>query len=481
MTPMPRALEPSGSVRAYFGWRLRHWRSARGLTQAEFGAQIASSADEVSRVELAERWPPPGLAERCDDTLGTGGELAALWPLVDAERRSEHHADAGRIHPLLAGVGRGSGAIVVMWQHGEVYVMPTRREFLELLGAGTVAGAIEPAMRTFAQQHPGALEALEASRRAGASSLGQGVIDQLAETVNGLSHRFFHTSPGVLASEAFAARLYVGALLDGKLTVSEHRDLVALAGWLAALLACLVSDLGDRRAAAAWSADALARGREAGHAELTAWAHEIRALLAFYSGRPRDAVDAAREGQTVAPNGSPVQVQLLGQELRAWARLGELDEAEATLRRAETAADALPLAATSDGLFGINAVSVPYYATTTFLALGQPQCAESHAQEVLALLPPGLHPTMAALAGVDLGLARAGLGQPDGACEAGFLALGTQRLASSVLTRADELDTALQRSYPATAAARDFHECYLEVRRVHDHVPKAITTRGSWS
>src|SRR5437667_12799964 len=85
-TDMSRWLQPSMSVRAYFGWRMRHWRRARGFTQAGLGRRLGYADSDISRVESAERWPPPDLADRCDALLDTGGELTALWPLVERER-----------------------------------------------------------------------------------------------------------------------------------------------------------------------------------------------------------------------------------------------------------------------------------------------------------------------------------------------------------------------------------------------------------
>ncbi len=469
MAGAPKQLDSTASLHAHFGWRVRTLRGDR--SGIGIAGHIKRSVSLVSRIETAEVWPTAEVAAALDEALGAGGELVALQVLVEAEREREQRETRGgcqhttsEAHPLLASVGHGSGAIVVCWRNGEVHAMPTRREFLELLGVGTAAGAIAPALRTFGQEHPGALEALEASRRAGMTSLSSGVVEQLTLTTDDFSHRFFNTAPGQLTPQVFAARLYVGALLDGKLTLGQHRELVILAGWLAALLACLVSDLGDRQAAAAWSLDALERGKEAESAELTAWAYEIRALLAFYAGRAADALNAAQAGQAIAPTGSPVMVQLLGQELRADGRLGKADEAEDAMRRAEAAARALPSAAYSDKLFGVNMVSLPYYATTAFLALDRPQQAERHVREVIADLHVDRHPTMSALAHIDLGLVLAGLGQPEGAYEAGLVALDSPRLAGSTLTRARELDAALQRRFPGIAATRDFHERYVETR-----------------
>ncbi|GLW93468.1 helix-turn-helix domain-containing protein [Actinokineospora globicatena] len=84
---MSRRLQPAGSLRAYFGWRLRHWRRARGLSQSELGARLGYGDSHLSKVESGDRWPPPDLPDRADRVLDTGGELAALWPLVERERQ----------------------------------------------------------------------------------------------------------------------------------------------------------------------------------------------------------------------------------------------------------------------------------------------------------------------------------------------------------------------------------------------------------
>lgn len=109
MSPMPRRLEPSGSLRAYFGWRLRHWRRSRGMTQDALGQRIGYDNSQVSKVESGDRWPPEDLAQRCDEVLRTGGELAGLWPLVSLERRRVTGEVPAASGPAPAG-GQGAGA-----------------------------------------------------------------------------------------------------------------------------------------------------------------------------------------------------------------------------------------------------------------------------------------------------------------------------------------------------------------------------------
>lgn len=96
--PPPRA-EPE-SARLRFGRRLRHWREARGLSQAEFGRLLGYHDSLISRVENARRWPPPGMPARADELLLADGELAELWQTVQRER--EHLGERAATRPALA-------------------------------------------------------------------------------------------------------------------------------------------------------------------------------------------------------------------------------------------------------------------------------------------------------------------------------------------------------------------------------------------
>ncbi|MEU1283313.1 helix-turn-helix transcriptional regulator [Kitasatospora sp. NPDC005856] len=97
--PPPPRTEPE-SARLRFGRRLRHWREARGLSQAEFGRLLGYHDSLISRVENARRWPPPGMPARADELLLADGELAELWQTVQRER--EHLGERAATRPPLA-------------------------------------------------------------------------------------------------------------------------------------------------------------------------------------------------------------------------------------------------------------------------------------------------------------------------------------------------------------------------------------------
>lgn len=73
-------------------------RRLRGrLSQAHLAERIHHSREYVSAVERCRRWPSREFIDRCDAALGANGELAALWPALDAERR--RRAAASRPRP----------------------------------------------------------------------------------------------------------------------------------------------------------------------------------------------------------------------------------------------------------------------------------------------------------------------------------------------------------------------------------------------
>jgi transcriptional regulator with XRE-family HTH domain len=306
VAPMPRDLEPSSSLKAYFGWRLRHWRNVRGLTQRQLGERTGDSDDEISKIETAERWPPPGLAERCDQELGTSGELAALWPLVEGQRTAQATAESFE----------NRATTNHMQSHEkdspeqEVRPVSTRREVVGYLGAGMAALVADRMLN-----HP-IVAALDANHRAGASSLGPGMVEDLDLTVESFRLSYGRTAPEILEPDLTATRQYVGSLLGGKLTLDQHRELVVLAGWLSALLGLTCFDLGHYAAAAVWCRDAEERAREARHNELAAWSREPLAIMAFYLDRPAEAIQHTRAGRAYAPKGSAAWAVHAAQEMR---------------------------------------------------------------------------------------------------------------------------------------------------------------------
>lgn len=110
-------------------------------------------------------------------------------------------------------------------------------------------------------------------------------------------------------------------LLDGKVTLNQRREILAMAGWLAALVGCVEYDSTYKSAAEATRKAAWSLGEESGSADVMAWSQEMRAWFALTRGDYREVLDAADTGHAIAPH-TGAAVQLYAQKAKAWARLG---------------------------------------------------------------------------------------------------------------------------------------------------------------
>ncbi|MER7456649.1 helix-turn-helix transcriptional regulator [Micromonospora sp. NPDC126480] len=102
-TPPSSAAGSDASHR--FRSELRDWRTRRGLTQRALAERVRFSRETVAAVEAGRRYGSHEFAVRCDEVLGTGGRLAALWPQVAAEqlaadgRRGPRSGEVARLEP----------------------------------------------------------------------------------------------------------------------------------------------------------------------------------------------------------------------------------------------------------------------------------------------------------------------------------------------------------------------------------------------
>jgi transcriptional regulator with XRE-family HTH domain len=77
-----REVDGTASPLAFFGAELRRARAEAGLSQDQVGQKIGYSAAQVGKIETGERAPSEGLAQRCDEVLGTNGLLVRVYELA---------------------------------------------------------------------------------------------------------------------------------------------------------------------------------------------------------------------------------------------------------------------------------------------------------------------------------------------------------------------------------------------------------------
>jgi tetratricopeptide (TPR) repeat protein len=327
-----RPLPAGESLAACLGAVLRRLRELRRLSQDELGRLAGYDGSYVGAVERASVRPSRELVAALDRALDAAGGLLALWRFADQE------------WAVRASVGGLAGP----WTADPLGTVPTvpawpARPAGPPTGEAATAAVAPPDAAAAAVARPDAVvEAMELARLAEASDVGADALASIERAVERLCHAAAGTPPGSLLPTVRAQRRYVGRLLDGRLTLGQRRRLLAAAGRLSVVLARLHFEAGERDAAEASREAALRLARQAGNAELAAWAYEAGAWWALVDGRFREAIRLSRAGQDRAPPASAAAVQLALHEAQAWRHLGDQAEAAGALRQAALLRGMLP-------------------------------------------------------------------------------------------------------------------------------------------
>jgi hypothetical protein len=389
-----------------FGTELARLMKARCLGVRELARIVPCNPGHISNLRSGKARPSPELARTLDDRLDAGGTLATLAP-GPAPRR-------------VPAATAGGGA------------------------ADEIA-------------------ALDLARLAELSEVGTGSVERLELAVDELATAYPGTAPVELSSRVHAYLGYTGRLLDGRMTLAEHRRLLVIAGWLSLLAATTLIDLHRDRAAAAYLRTAAQLARETGHAEIAAWCLETQAWQVLTTSEYRQAVDISLAAQRIAPKSGSAFIQATAQEGRAWARLGAGPETRAALGRVEALVSPMPVPDRPEHHYRYDPAKSEAYTATTLAWLGDP-AAERYARHVLARLessadgPP--RPRRAASARLDLSLALIAAGRHDEAAGAALEAITSGRIVPSNYWRAREVIRAVaERGVPeATELAEAYRE-----------------------
>jgi hypothetical protein len=301
------------------------------------------------------------------------------------------------------------------------------------------------------------IELVERIRR---SDIDRASLDTLTITVERLCSEYSYMPSVDLRREGQAWMTKLVQLLDQRLTLAQHREVLVLAGWLALLVGCVEYDAKDYRGAEATRRAAAGLGQEAGDGAIMAWAQEMTCWFALTQGRYRQVVEAARAGHDMAPH-EAVSVQLAGQEAKAWARMGDRRQVELALERGRLLLESLPYPDNLDNHFTVDPDKFDFYARDCYRRTGEDVMATMQAEEVIrkATSPDGSlrAPMRVAEARTTLAVASARGGDLDGAIELGTSALDIPRQSvPSLLMVTEDLVSELHRRYDGEAAATDY-------------------------
>ena len=349
------------------------------------------------------------------------------------------------------------------WESGEV--MPGKF-YQPIIAAafGTVTHAIFPPTG----RHEGSADILAASgmdtlelvSRMQSSDVDGATIDALRLTADQLCADYPFVASDTLLIEGKNWLRRLNALRDRHLTLAQHREVLVLAGWLALLIGCVEYDSGLRHEAETTRRAALSMGVETDNAEISAWAHEVRAWMALTTGDYHGVVVAAQHGLEAAPHHG-VAVQLAAQEAKAWARLGDRRQTEVALDRGRRLLDSMPYPENLDHHFVVDPTKFDFYAMDCYRHLGDDRVAESLATEVIDAATDfdGTEraPMRIAEARMTLGVVAARGGELELAIQHGERALSNERKSlPSLIMVSRDLTRVLKDRYPNEPATKSY-------------------------
>lgn len=315
-----------------------------------------------------------------------------------------------------------------------------------------------------------------------ASNVGPHTMEQLEADIRRIVRTYPNRPVGPLFQEVRELRDVAFRLLEGKQPPQYSRGLYFAAGVLCGVLANASFDLGRYEAAETQARAAFLCGELAAHNGLRSWIRGLQALIAYWDGRPSDAVRLAEAGSVFMPESGTAHIRLASIKARALGQLGHATDALAALHMA----DAMREQATEDGDLPGGMMAFPlakglFYASSTHLWLGGEQHlaeAESRAQEAVTLFstapPEQRRLGEEALARMDLAFARLGRGEIDGAAEQvhAVLTNNARRHTESVSKRLGHFDRHLSVHPAATSPiAIGLREAIIAHQQ---HLPQAL-------
>ncbi|WP_328861289.1 XRE family transcriptional regulator [Streptomyces sp. NBC_00306] len=306
------------------------------------------------------------------------------------------------------------------------------------------------------------METLEIVSRLNRSDVDNATLDALRITTDRLSSEYPFMASEQLLIEGRQWLRRVVDLHTKSLTLAQHREVLALSGWLALLVGCVEYDMGDRHAAESTRRAALSLATEADHAEVAGWAHEMRAWFALTTGDYRGVIAAAQAGANTAQHHG-VAVQLAAQEAKAWARLGDRRQVEVALDKGRRMLEAMPHPENLDNHFVVDPAKFDFYAMDCYRLVGEDKLARTLAEEVLRAGTDfdgtERSPMRNAEARVTLGVTAAREGDLEQALTMGARALeGDRQSVPSLIMTSRELAAEMKRRYGAEPAARNYLE-----------------------
>ncbi len=220
-----------------------------------------------------------------------------------------------------------------------------------------------------------------------ATNIGATTLEQLDEDVRRLARDYLNNPPLPLMLATLRVRNRVFTLLEGRQHPNQTSHLYLIAGRLCGLLAWMAGDVGRHSEAETQARTGWLCAELAGADGLRAWIRATQSKVAYWDGRIQESARLADDGLRFAASDS-ARVLLASLGARAWARLGNTDDAHTALARSEEEREH----AGEDevgGLYGFSEAQQSYLAGTTYLWLREPEQALRAADRAVWLYEVG--------------------------------------------------------------------------------------------
>ncbi len=302
-----------------------------------------------------------------------------------------------------------------------------------------------------------------------ATNIGSTTLEQFDEDVRRLARDYLNNPPLPLMLATLRVRNRVFTLLEGRQHPNQTRHLYLIAGRLCGLLAWMAGDVGRHSEAETQARTGWLCAELAGADGLRTWIRATQSKVAYWDGRIQESARLADDGLRFAASDS-ARVLLASLGARAWARVGNTEEAHASLAQAEEEREH----AGEDevgGLYGFSEAQQSYLAGTTYLWLREPEQALRAADRAIWLYEVGNQADRfygaETLALIDAATAHLQANELDGAAEKlqPVLALPQEQRLETFTLRLGEMRDSLRRSRHAISRPAVDMQRQIEVFR----------------
>lgn len=436
---MRAALEDRHMGRVLRAYREHPHHGRRGISQAEVARWATLTQGWISQFETGQ--PLNQLGRLIDWAQLLGIPQERLWfdlpsGLVSAPRELPSEGD----HGLLLGDAPLGGLDSWMLPIGD-----------------TPNGDCEGAL-SMAEERARAF-----GRRFGNDGLNDEALEQLHDDIASLVFDYQRQPLTDLLGDLGGAQDAVFSSLELVPPPTQARKLFFLGGVVSGVLAKACHDFVNSSGAMVHTRTGFLCADRADHNGLRAWIRGLQSQISYWAGRPHDALRYAQTGAAfAAKSANSMSVWLPACEARAWAVLGNSNEALSAIQRAEAAMDAVRTDEldTLGGLCWFGPTRQLYYASDALAWLtDEASRAESYASRAVDAYKDVESPEWAfgdqAGSYANLALSRIARGEREGAAEAlrPLLSLPPGLRINGVINSAMRVHESLRQSEIAAASA----------------------------